>query len=61
MNKSDFFNDVGMSALRTSPPFAAYAFTPNDILVWLGILSAVLNIAYLAWKWRREARRGDGR
>jgi protein-S-isoprenylcysteine O-methyltransferase Ste14 len=58
MNKGDMINDIGVSALRTSPPFALYAFNPSDVLVWLGILSALLNIAYLIWKWRREARKG---
>lgn len=58
MQAREMLADIGVSALRTSPPFAVYTFHPNDILVVLGVISGLLNIVYLLWKWRREWVRG---
>jgi hypothetical protein len=59
MNTQQMMADIGVSAVRTSPPFVLYTVSPNDILVVIGIISGLLNVAYLLWKWRREWRKGQ--
>lgn len=48
--------DATWGAARSSIPFGAWAITPNNVLLFIGIVSALVNLAYVVWKWRREAR-----
>lgn len=56
--------EAGIQARNAAPVPLAYvgehvgAFTLDGTIKWLGAGYLLLQIAYLAWKWRKEAKHG---
>lgn len=48
--------EAGAAILKTLPPWLTWAVQPNNLLLVLSIIYVVMQIANLAWKWRREWR-----
>lgn len=60
-------HDATVAAYQSAPGIGAAAaaraagFELSDLLVIASILFVLMQAAYLAWKWRRDARREDER
>lgn len=55
--RQQLLSDIGAGALRTAVPAAAWAWTLNNMVLLIGVVSGLLNVAYVIWKWRRDIRR----
>lgn len=59
MKDGNFSTDFAVEALKGTPVVAAAAWTLNDLLIVISIAYVLFQSAYLAWKWRREAKKDD--
>lgn len=64
--KDQLAHDIGIAILKVSPPtIVAVATTAGRVdPQWFVIIPTAIYVAvqtaYLLWRWRREARKGDG-
>lgn len=59
MDSTNIAKAVGMEVVKASPPVTVAANQPGGFFTWSPITALtcaylVLQIAYLAWKWRNE-------
>lgn len=49
--------DVGVALAKAFPPVTIWALTLNEWLAIASIVYIIAQLAYLIWKWVREAKR----
>lgn len=55
----DMARDLAAAAAKTVPPVTVWALTLNEWLALASIIYVIAQLAHLAWRWRREAKRRD--
>lgn len=56
----DIGRQVGVEVAKAAPPVLAWVMNLQGALLVLSVAYVAMQIAYLAWKWRREWKRRAG-